>query len=151
MCKATRGDHYSYKDSLKLSDYKVQDVAAASGHSANQASATGTLGTHARRLTQRVSSDSREEAFHIYKAKSWTQRENKIIWRPYSSSLFTLQVGVLLPPGARGQPARVHDVGAHRGGQEQVGRRHQGGTRQRPPARTASAAAAAASLPATRY
>ena len=52
MCKATRGDHYSYKDSLKLSDYKVQDVAAASGHSANQASATGTLGTHARRLSQ---------------------------------------------------------------------------------------------------
>ena len=69
MCKATRGDHYSYKDSLKLSDYKVQDVAAAGGHSASQASsATGTLGTHARRLTQRVSSDSREEAFHIYEA-----------------------------------------------------------------------------------
>ena len=83
MCKATRGDHYSYKDSLKLSDYKVQDVAAASGHSANQASATGTLGTHARRLTQRVSSDSREEAFHIYKAKSWTQRVNKIIWQKF--------------------------------------------------------------------
>ena len=28
MCKATKGDHYSYKDSLKLQDYKVQDVSA---------------------------------------------------------------------------------------------------------------------------
>ena len=64
---------------------------------------------------------------------------------------FSLQVGLLLPPGARGQPARVHDVGAHRGGQEQVGRRHQGGPRQRPPARTAGAAAAATTLTATRY
>ena len=38
MCKATRGDHYSYKDSLKLSDYKVQDVAAtaAGGQAASQ-------------------------------------------------------------------------------------------------------------------
>ena len=26
MCKATRGDHYSFKGSLKLADYKVQDV-----------------------------------------------------------------------------------------------------------------------------
>ena len=60
MCKATRGDHYSYKDSLKLSDYKVQDVSAAnSGPAAG--SQTGTLGTHARRLTQRVSSDSRDD------------------------------------------------------------------------------------------
>ncbi|XP_040582225.1 protein vav isoform X3 [Lepeophtheirus salmonis] len=25
MCKPARGDHYSYKDSLKLADYKVQD------------------------------------------------------------------------------------------------------------------------------
>ena len=69
MCKATRGDHYSYKDSLKLSDYKVQDVSAnanSGSQSAGQASssATGTLGTHARRLTQRVSSDSREDMIH---------------------------------------------------------------------------------------
>lgn len=28
MCKTTRGDHYSFKDSLRLSDYRVQDVPA---------------------------------------------------------------------------------------------------------------------------
>ena len=37
-------------------------------------------------------------------------------------------MGFLVPPGARAEPARVHDVGAHRGRQEQVGRRHQGRT-----------------------
>ena len=25
-CKAAKGDHYSYKDSFKLSDYKIQDL-----------------------------------------------------------------------------------------------------------------------------
>jgi len=28
ICKATRGDHYSFKDSLKVQDYKVQDVSS---------------------------------------------------------------------------------------------------------------------------
>ena len=32
MCKTTRGDHYSFKDSLRLSDYRVQEVPA--GHAA---------------------------------------------------------------------------------------------------------------------
>ena len=26
ICKQTRGDHYSYKEGLKIKDYKVQDV-----------------------------------------------------------------------------------------------------------------------------
>jgi guanine nucleotide exchange factor VAV len=55
MCKATRGDHYSYKDSLKLCDYKVQEVVTTA---ADTAGSSSTLG-HARRLTQRVGSDSR--------------------------------------------------------------------------------------------
>ena len=35
-CKPTKADHYSYKDSLKLSDYKVQDPG--SGNASNAAS-----------------------------------------------------------------------------------------------------------------
>ncbi len=31
MCKAARGDHYSYKDSLKLGEYRVQDVPLPAG------------------------------------------------------------------------------------------------------------------------
>ena len=33
MCKATRsgGDHYTFKDSLNLSDYKVQDCSVGLG------------------------------------------------------------------------------------------------------------------------
>ena len=26
ICKQTRGDHYSFKEGLKIHDYKVQDV-----------------------------------------------------------------------------------------------------------------------------
>ena len=26
ICKQTRGDHYSFKEGLKIRDYKVQDV-----------------------------------------------------------------------------------------------------------------------------
>jgi len=28
ICKQTRGDHYSFKESLKVQDYKVQDVSS---------------------------------------------------------------------------------------------------------------------------
>ena len=28
ICKQTRGDHYSYKEGLKIKDYKVQDVSS---------------------------------------------------------------------------------------------------------------------------
>ena len=28
ICKQTRGDHYSFKESLKIRDYKVEDVSS---------------------------------------------------------------------------------------------------------------------------
>ncbi len=41
MCKSARGDHYSYKDSLKMAEFKVQDVPAPPQQ--QQSTATRTL------------------------------------------------------------------------------------------------------------
>ena len=41
MCKAARGDHYTFKDSLTLQDYKVQDGIGLSNATANEMSLGG--------------------------------------------------------------------------------------------------------------
>ena len=41
MCKAARGDHYTFKDSLTLKDYKVQDGIGLSNAAANEMSLGG--------------------------------------------------------------------------------------------------------------
>ena len=41
MCKAARGDHYTFKDSLTVKDYKVQDGIAISNTSAHEISLGG--------------------------------------------------------------------------------------------------------------